>query len=268
MVNCIIGSGVFGLPSLISGLVGNASPFAWLFAAAGTGLVMACFAEVSSRFDKSGGVYLYTRTAFGRTFGIAIAWTGWLTRLTAAAANANLFIIYLAEFWPAAKTPLPRVIVLTILLSFLTAVNYMGVRKGTTQSNLFTAAKLVTLGGFITAGVLFVVFKHQPLVISLPAGSSKTWLHAILLLMFAYGGYETALMVGGEAKDPRRDYPFALLTALIVCTLVYTLTQWMIISVVPQAAMTDRPMATAAQLMFGLGGARLVSIGVLVSCYG
>src|SRR6266568_1760418 len=268
MVNCIIGSGIFGLPSVISGLVGNASPFAWLFAAAGSGVVMACFAEVSSRFDKSGGVYLYTRTAFGRTFGIAIAWTGWLTRLTAAAANADLFIIYLAEFWPAAKSPFPRVIVLTILLSFLTVVNYMGVRKGTTQSNLFTAAKLVTLGGFIAAGLLFVIFRHQPLVISMPAGSSKTWLHAILLLMFAYGGYETALMVGGEAKEPRRDYPFALLTALIVCTLVYTLTQWMIISVVPQAAMTDRPMATAAPLMFGLGGARLARIGVLVSCYG
>jgi APA family basic amino acid/polyamine antiporter len=268
MVNCIIGSGVFGLPSVISGLVGNASPFAWLFAAVGTGLVMACFAEVSSRFDKSGGVYLYTRTAFGRTLGIAIAWTGWLTRLTAAAANANLFIIYLAEFWPAAKNPLPRVIVLTTLLGFLTVVNYLGVRKGTTQSNLFTAAKLITLSGFIAAALLFVIFRHQPVVISLPAGSSKTWLHAILLLMFAYGGYETALMVGGEAKEPCRDYPFALLTALIVCTVVYTLTQWMIISVVPQAAMTDRPMATAAQLMFGTWGSRLVSIGVLISCYG
>src|SRR5579864_7828896 len=84
-INCIIGSGVFGLPSVISGLVGNASPFAWIFAAGATGLVMACFAEVSSRFDQSGGVYLYSRTAFGRTTGIAIAWLGWLGRLTAAA---------------------------------------------------------------------------------------------------------------------------------------------------------------------------------------
>jgi basic amino acid/polyamine antiporter, APA family len=268
MVNCIIGSGIFGLPSVISGLVGSASPFAWLFAAAGTGLVMACFAEVSSRFDSSGGVYLYTRTAFGRSFGISIAWIGWLTRLTAAAANANLFIIYLAEFWPAAKSPAPRLIVLTVLLGFLTAVNYTGVRRGTTQSNLFTAAKLVTLGAFIIAALCFLAFKHQALVISLPAGSPKTWLHSILLLMFAYGGYETALMVGGEAKDPRRDYPFALFTALIVCALAYTMTQWVIVSVLPLSSMTDRPMATAAQLMFGLWGARLVSIGVLISCYG
>jgi hypothetical protein len=63
-INCIIASGIFGLPSVISGLVGAASPFAWLFAAVATALVMACFAEVSSRFDHTGGVYLYARSHF------------------------------------------------------------------------------------------------------------------------------------------------------------------------------------------------------------
>ena len=268
VVNCIIGSGVFGLPSVISGLVGNASPLAWLFAAVGTGLVMACFAEVSSRFDQSGGVYLYTRAAFGRTAGITVAWFGWLTRLTAAAANANLFVIYLAEFWPSAKIPVFRLLVLTVLLGFLTVVNYVGVRRGTALSNLSTAAKLLTLGGFIGAGLLFLALKHSPLIIATPAGPPGKWLHAVLLLMFAYGGYETALMVGGEAKNPRRDYPFALFAALAACTLVYTMTQWIIVSILPQSSMTDRPMATAAQLILGPLGAGIVSIGVLISCYG
>lgn len=268
MVNCIIGSGIFGLPSVIFRLVGNASPFAWLFAAAGTALVMACFAEVSSRFDRSGGVYLYTRTAFGQTTGIAVAWLGWLARLTAAAANANLFVIYLAEFWPPAKAPLIRLLVLTVLLGFLATVNYIGVRSGNTLSNFFTAAKLITLGVFILAGLLFLGFKHHSLVFSAPSGPTGPWFQAILLLMFAYGGYETALMLGGEANNPKRDYPFALLCALVVCTVVYTMTQWIIISVVPAASMTDRPMATAAKLMLGPWGAGLVSFGVLVSCYG
>src|SRR3954454_16166876 len=86
-INCIIGSGVFGLPSVIAGTLGNASPFAWLFAAAATGLVMACFAEVASRFDQSGGGFSFPGTAFGRTSGIAVAWFGFLARLTAIAAN-------------------------------------------------------------------------------------------------------------------------------------------------------------------------------------
>lgn len=91
-INCVIGSGVFGLPAVIPGLVGNASPFAWLFAAIATGLVMACFAEVSSRFDRSGGVYLHPRFTFGRTTGIAIAWLGKLR--TARTGN------HAGDFWP------------------------------------------------------------------------------------------------------------------------------------------------------------------------
>jgi len=267
-INCIIGSGIFGLPSQLSATLGKASPFAWIFAAAATALVMACFAEVSSRFDQTGGVYLYSRAAFGRSTGIAVAWLGWLARLTAAAANANLFVIYLAEFWPGAKAPIPRLLVLALLLGVLTVVNYVGVQRGTTQSNLFTAAKLITLGAFIVAGLLFLALHHQSPVIALPSGPPARWLHPILLLMFAFGGYETALMPGGEAKDPRRDYPFALLLALITCAVIYTMTQLVVISVLPQSATTDRPMAAVAQIVLGAGGAALVSIGVLISCYG
>ena len=267
-INCIIASGVFGLPSVIPGLVGNASPFAWLFAAIATGLVMACFAEVSSRFERSGGVYLYARFTFGRTTGIAIAWLGWLTRLTASAANANLFVIYIVEFWPAAKSPIPRLLVLSALLTVLTAVNYIGVRQGARQSDLFTVAKLVTLGCFIVAALAFLIWNHRPLVTTAPTGSPTRWLHPILLLLFAYGGYETALMPAGEAKNPRRDYPFALFVALITCTVVYTLTQVAVISVLAQPSATDRPMAAAVQLMLGPWAAAVVSIGVLISCYG
>jgi basic amino acid/polyamine antiporter, APA family len=268
MVNCIIGSGIFGLPSVIASLVGNASPLAWLFAAAGTGLVMACFAEVSSRFDQTGGIYLYTRTAFGQTAGITIAWLGWLTRLTAAAANVNIFIIYLAEFWPAAKAPVPRFLVMTVLLAFLTVVNYVGVRSGTRLSNVFTAAKLLTLAGFIGVGFLFLALRHHPLMISPPAGPVENWRHSILLLMFAYGGYEAGLMPAGEARNPRRDYPFALFVALAACTFIYTATQWLVVSVLPQSSPSDRPLAAAAQIMLGPWGATLISIGVLISSYG
>jgi basic amino acid/polyamine antiporter, APA family len=267
-VNCIIGSGVFGLPSVIAGQLGHASPWAWLLAAIATAFVMACFAEVSSRFDASGGVYLYARYTFGRTTGIAIAWLGWLARITAAAANANLFVLYLGEFWPAANSGMLRIAVLTAIMAVLTAVNYFGVRRGTKQSDLFTAAKLITLGGFIVVGLLFVALRHMPLAVSTPHGPLKLWLHPILLLIFAYGGYETALMPGGEARDPRRDYPFALFVALITCTVVYTLTQLVVISLLPNAAASDRPIAAVAQIILGPTGATLVSIGVLVSCYG
>lgn len=267
-VNCIIGSGVFGLPSVMAGSLNSASPFAWIFAAAANLVIMACFAEVSSRFEQSGGMYLYSRVAFGRTAGIGVAWFAWLGRLTASAANANLFVIYLAEFWPAAGNPIPRVVVLTVLIGILTLVNYTGVRHGTTQSNVFTAAKLTTLAVFIFAGFVFLFYGHHSLVVAIPEGPAGKWLSPVLLLMFAYGGYETALTPGAEARNPRRDYPFALFVALITCTVVYTAAQLIVDSLLAHPAASDRPIAAAARVVAGGWGAALVSVGVLVSTYG
>ncbi|MGE5327340.1 MAG: APC family permease, partial [Deltaproteobacteria bacterium] len=156
VINSIIGSGVFGLPSVVASKLGQASPLAYIPAALGMGVVMACFAEVASRFRQAGGPYLYARLAFGRLAGIEVAWITYLARLTAAAANVNLFAIYLAEFWPAAKSAWPRFGVLTLLVGILACINYRGVRPGARQSNVFAVAKLVPLLMFIATGLFFV----------------------------------------------------------------------------------------------------------------
>ena len=153
MLNSVIGSSVFGLPSVIGGQLGSASPWAWVVAAIGMALVVASFAEVASRFSRAGGTYLYARVAFGRFAGIEMAWLTYLVRLTAAATNANLFIIYLAEFWPGATGPIESRVLLALVLAPLAAANYRGVRGGVTTSTTFAAAKLVPLGIFVVAGL-------------------------------------------------------------------------------------------------------------------
>src|SRR6202166_5210585 len=102
-VNSIIGSGVFGLPATVAGLLGKGSIVAMLLAGAAMGVIMACFAEVASQFSQAGGPYLYARVAFGRLMGIEMGWMLWLAQLAAPAANANLFTIYLGELLPAAR---------------------------------------------------------------------------------------------------------------------------------------------------------------------
>ncbi|PYV06696.1 MAG: APC family permease [Acidobacteria bacterium] len=265
VLNSIIGSGVFGLPSLIAGLVGGAAPLAYVAAAAGMGVIMACFAEVASRFRAAGGPYLYAHAAFGRFAGIEIAWLTWLARLTAAAGNANLFVIYLAEFWPRASNLAPRLVVLTLLVGFLAAVNYRGVRAGAHLSDFFAAAKLLPLAAFVAKGVFFVDWRN--LVASSPADGG-TWLQAILLLVFAFGGFEGALIPMSEAKDPRRDAPFALFVALAATTLVYTLAQVVVSGVLAAPERSDRPLAVAARQFLGPPGAALIAAGALVSVYG
>ena len=265
VLNATIGSGIFGLPSVVSGYVGRAGPWAYLAAAAGVGVIMACFAEVGSRFREAGGPYLYAREAFGRFAGIQVAWVAWLVRLTAAAANANLFVIYLGEFWPAASQRLPRLLILTMLVGFLAVVNYRGVKSGARVSNFFIVAKLVPLALFALLGLIFF---RAGAPVSSASTTSGHWLDAVLVLVFAYGGFEAALFPMGEAKDPRRDVPFALFTGLAVMTVLYTLIQVGVQAGLAAPQTTDRPLAAAAAGIVGTWGAAFMTLGALISVYG
>ena len=268
VVNSIIGSGIFGLPSTVAGLIGGSSPYAVLVAGAGMSVVIACFAEVASRFQQAGGPYLYARVAFGRLIGIETAWMLWLGQVAAPAANANLFVIYLGEFFPHAKDPWIRAAILTLLVGLLTFINIRSVRGGMQISNLFTAAKLVPLFAVIALG-FYVLQSHHWAVTTAPVtANTSQWLKAMLLLVFAYGGFETALAPMSEAKNPRRDAPFALFMALLLCTVIYALIQYVVVSVLPDAAHSPRPLADVARIAAGPIGAGLVAVGALISVYG
>src|SRR5580700_9738832 len=128
MVNIVIGGGIFGLPSTVAGILGGQSPDAYLIAAAGIGVIAASVAEVASRFQQAGGPYLYARTAFGRFLGLQTGWLLWLTRISAAAAVANVLIEYLSGFWPQANGPATRFAILTLLIGGLAAANIRGVK--------------------------------------------------------------------------------------------------------------------------------------------
>ncbi len=269
VVNSVIGSGVFGLPSLVAALIGRASIWAVVAAGGGMCVIIACFAEVASHFQQAGGPYLYARAAFGRLIGIQTAWMLCLGQVAAPAANANLFVIYLGEFFPHAREPLPRALILTALVGVLAYINVRGVRGAAQVSNFFTAAKLAPLFAVVVLG-MFVLGHHRWQIAGVSPASPTTnhWLKAVLLLVFAYGGFETALAPMSEAKNPRRDAPFALFVALLVCTVFYALIQWVVVGVLPDASHSARPLADVARVAIGPGGAALVAIGALISFYG
>jgi basic amino acid/polyamine antiporter, APA family len=267
-VNCIIGSGVFGLPSALAQKAGRASILGVVLAGAAVGVVMASFAEVASRFTETGGPYLYAREAFGRFMGIQVAWLVWFVRLTACAANANLFVIYLGEFCPRATQPLPRLIILTVLIGMLAAINFRGVRAGINASSAFTVAKLASLGVVCVAGAFYLVGMRRIVPAETASPPTHAWLQAIVLLIFAYGGFEAALISTGEARDPRRDVPFGLFAALLTCTVIYGLIQWVVVGVLPDPGHSERPLADVARIVVGQGGAALIAVGALFSVYG
>ncbi len=146
---------------MIAGLVGRASLIAVPVAGVAIAIIVACYAEVASQFAQTGGTYLYIRAAFGRFAGIQVGWFNLLGRLTAGAAGANLFVIYLGALWRPATLALPRFLILTPLVGILAVVNYRGVRAGTQVSNVFVVAKLVPLGLVCVVGAFYLIVPPQ-----------------------------------------------------------------------------------------------------------
>jgi APA family basic amino acid/polyamine antiporter len=268
MVNLIIGGGIFELPSTVAGILSGQSPIAYLIAAGGMGIIAACVAEVASRFQQAGGPYLYAKAAFGRFLGLQMGWLLWLTRVSAAAAVANVFIDYLRGFWPQAKGPGTRLVILTILIGGLAAVNIRGVKMGTRVSNFFTVAKLLPLGILVVSGLVFIHIHGSPVPRVAESHPAGAWMNAVLLLIFAYAGFEAALIPAGEVKNPARDAPLALMAALVIVTTVYSLLQVVIVRVLANPAQTDLPLSAAAHVLGGSSMTTIISVGALLSSIG
>lgn len=194
-INTSIGSAIFGLPVVIAQLVGGASPIAYVVAGVGMAIIALCLAEVSSRFREAGGPYLYARVAFGRFAGLQVGWALWLVRIAGGAANANLFTVYLGEFWKGTTEPVTRVALITAIVGLLAAINYCGVRYGARMSTILAVAKLLPLTLFCVAGLFFLNPAHFRAGVG--AGTAE-WTQAILLMVFAYGGFESATIPAAE----------------------------------------------------------------------
>src|SRR6202051_892002 len=195
-------------------------------AGAGISVVAACLGEVASQFSETGGPYLYARIALGRFCGTQIAWMTRLSRITADLGTANLFATYLAEFFPRAVQPVYRVTILSALIGILAIINYQGVRSATRVSDFLTSIKIFLLLMFIGAGLGWLIAHGQ--VVAAPMTHAVTlqdWLGAILVLVFAYGGFEAVFFATGETRAPPKDLAAGIFYALVVVTVIYTLVQ-------------------------------------------
>jgi amino acid transporter len=200
---------------------------------------------------------------------LLVAWLTFLTRIAAPSAVANLFCTYLTQFFPALAARRWQLVVMAILIAQLAVFNYIGVKTGKNISNLFTGVKVSFLLLFVVAGWLALLFRPEIRVpFSVPVISAKSWFEAILLLVFAYGGFEGALFVGGESKNPKRDTPIALLLALVIVCVIYTAVQFVTMATLPGVATSATPLSDAAQRFLGPLGSAAIALAALVSGYG
>ena len=264
-INGIIGAGIFGLPSRVYSLIGTYSLIAFVACALVVALIILCFAEVSSRFDDTGGPYLYAREAFQPAVAFEVGWLIWLARVTAFAANCNLMINYLSYFWLPATTPFWRASIIVLVVAVLALINLLGIRQAAIVSNAFTIGKLVPIIIFIAAGLFFL----NPQAYEFgPSPTAGAFSQSVLVLVYAFTGFEMATIPAGEVRDPKKSLPRALLIAIVVVAVLYILIQVVCVGTLPGLAQSTKPLADAGSLFLGPAGGAIISAGAIISITG
>lgn len=262
-INGIIGAGIFGAPAKAELLTGDFSPWVFAMGALLIAPIMLCFAWLSARFTGTGGPMLYAGTAFGPFVGFQVGWTFYIARMLAFGANLTLLVATLEYFSPQPFGPALRVGLLFVLCAAMVWVNIAGARATMGSLGLLTLLKLLPLVAIALAGLshldaaVFTAAASPPPIADLGT--------AALLVIYAYVGFESGLVPAGEAKDPKRDLPRALLLALLISASLYVLIQIAARSLVPDLALSERPLVDAGQAMIGPAGAVIVSLAVIFS---
>ena len=264
VVNGLIGAGIFGLPSGAAALAGEYSVLVYAFCALLILPIILCFAELGSYFRGTGGPIRYGTLAFGPFVGFQGGWLYYLARLISFSANTVLLTDSIAYFIAGAGTGTGRIISLAVICIGLSVINVLGSVESIRSMTLFTVIKfavliLLPLGGFILLGSEVIPSFDSPIP---PSGDLGA---AALLLIYAFVGFEGAVVPAGEAKRPERDMPLGLLLGLAVVAVLYMLIQLVSQAAVPDLANSKTPLLDVSATLFGPVGAILLMVGVAAS---
>ena len=267
IVNFTIGAGIFVLPAVVGIQLGAFSIFSYIFCAIVLATIMLCYAETGARITSSGGSYTYVLTAFGELPGFIINWLfflGW--GILGDAALLNIITDSLAVIFPVFINPWLRAVLFFVLLSFMILLNIRGAKQGINFIKIVTLIKLIPLLAIIIFGFGYIktenlYWEHIP--------SLKTFADTSLVLFFAFAGFETALGVGGEIKNPKRTVPLGILLAGLVILCFYLLLQTVTQGILgPQmATVKDAPLAAIAEKIIGPVGATILLLTAAFSCF-
>lgn len=268
-VGIMIGSGIFLLPAVLAPY-GMLSFAGWLITGTGSILLALVFARLASRTHRSGGVYTYTREAFGDLPGFIIAWGYWTSYWIAVPAVAIAFVGYLGVFFPnLASQPALQATLATVMTWLCIAINLKGIREAAALQLLMTLLKLLPLLLIIVlgfgAGSVENLPSHNPKQLPMLEVLATT----ALLTMWAFSGMEAGTMPAGDVRNAETTIPRAILLGTLTVAFVYIASTAAVMMLVPAQtlASSTSPFADAATAM-GNWGPKLIAIGALISTAG
>jgi amino acid transporter len=258
VINGMIGAGIFGAPAEAARLTGAFSPWLFMLCALVILPIMLCFAQLSSYFAGTGGPVLYAGEAFGPFASFQVGWCLYLARLTAFAANSNLLVTTLGSFVEGGIAPWLRILLLLLLCAGLALLNVLSARGAMRWLGLVTLLKFLPLLLLVAVGLYSL-----PLTPTLVAPKlDRDFGAALLLVLYAYVGFENGLVAAGEALAPKRDVPRALVAALALCAVLYGAIQLVCLS------LGGGSLVQASGRLLGPAGAVTMTCGIIASVGG
>jgi basic amino acid/polyamine antiporter, APA family len=244
----ILGAWVFG------GLIGLAGAFIW--------------AELAATLPEVGGQYAYLRQAYHPSIAFLYGWVLLLVIQTGGmAAVAVTFARYFVELtnWQA-----PDWLLATVALAILTLINCLGVKIGGRTQSVLMVTKIAAIATLVVWGFSRAGVPVAPVIASGPGTSFSSFGAAMIPVLFAYGGWQTANFIAAEVKDPARNLPRGLVLGVLGVALLYTAVNWVCVRVLgPQAlAATTAPATAVMRLAFGQRGATFMAAAITISTLG
>ncbi len=271
VIGSIVGADIYIASSLSAGLIGPLSIVAWIAAGVFATVIALVFAYCSYYVPKVGGPFAFVSKAFDDFWGFLAGWSLWIAEMMALAVFAIMFVNYLQYF--IALDFVLQTAVKSLFVFALILVNVVGVRVAGRLNEALTLLKMLPLVLLMVAGLSFFILNpavlaanYNPLA---PLGISGFGA-AVVLIFWAYAGFEMGTLPASEVRNPKKTVPKAIITGMMIVMLFYLLTNFVVYGTVGwvELAGTTTPLILSATALMGLAGAVIISIGALVSVSG
>ncbi len=271
VVGSIVGADIYVASALTAGLIGPFAIVVWVAAAVCATVLALVFAYCSYYLPLVGGPFAYVSEAFDDFYGFIAGWSLWIAEILSLPVFAIAFTQYLGFF--ISLSPLEVVLVKGLFLAALTLVNIVGVKAAGRVNDVLTMVKLLPLLALVVVGLgSFAIgpgrffANYTPLA---PLGFANFGA-ALVLIFWAYVGFELGTFPASEVKDPKRNIPRAIISGMIIVTAFYLFTNFVVFGTVPwqSLAVSNTPLVLVGAALFGGAGAAFMTAGALVSVSG
>jgi len=274
VVSVVIGIGIFRTPALVASSTGTGGLFlaAWGIGGAISLIGALVFAEIGSRYPRAGGCYSVVAHCWHPIVAFVLNWSQVLMQGAGAGGVALIGAEYLLRLTSGdSSSGRSATLIAAVLLSGLVLLNLAGIRAGSRAQNVLSLAKIVLIAGLAAAG-LALAPSAAPAELAAPdAGAAAGGLlGALVAVFYAYGGYQTTMNLGGDARDARRSMALSICGGMGIVTLLYLAINFAYLRALGMETLAGSPLVAAdlAHAALGRWGEAFVSLSIFLSAAG